>query len=83
MRKKIDTGVVTCDLCEKIAVEVLDSGSRCLIHSGDEKYFILQERVNTLKGLLSDIITHARAKQGSEDTFCHISEKIRTALWTT
>ncbi len=83
MRKKIDTGVVTCDLCEKIAVEVLDSGSRCLVHTGDIKYHILQERINTLKGLLGNIMAHARPKEGSEDTFSSISEEIRTALWVT
>ena len=81
MRKKVDTGVVSCDLCDRIAVEVLDSGSMCEDHAGDKKYHILQQRINRLKRLFGIIMTHATAKDGSEMDFSNISEEIRSILW--
>ena len=81
MRKKVDTGVVSCDLCDRIAVEVLDNGSRCEDHAGDKKYHILQERISRLKRLFGSIMTHGRAKDGSEVDFSNMSEEIKTTLW--
>ena len=62
MRKKVDTGVVSCDLCDRIAVEVLNNGSRCEDHAGDKKYHILQERISRLKRLFGSIMTNKNRK---------------------
>tara|TARA_R110002110_G_C13118136_1_gene687574 strand:- start:48 stop:299 length:252 start_codon:yes stop_codon:yes gene_type:complete len=81
MRKKVDTGVVTCDLCEKIAVEVLNDSALCEIHSGDQRYHQLKRQNIKFKHILSKILIHAAAKAGHEDEFCKISSQATTALW--
>ena len=83
MRKKVDTGVITCNLCEKIAVEVLNDDAWCDVHSGDPKYHQLNEQNIKLKGILSKILIYATAKAGHEDEFCKISSQATSALWGT
>ncbi len=83
MRKKVDTGIPTCDLCDKIAVEVLDSGSRCEKHTGDPAYFKLKDRNIELKTILAKILTHGTAKVGHENDYDVIYSEARKALWRT
>jgi len=83
MRKKVDTGVVTCDLCEKIAVELLNDGSRCEQHAGDQKYHSLNQQNIVLKNLLSKLLKCSTAKSGFEADFDKISSMVYTTLWNT
>ncbi len=83
MRKKVDTGVITCNLCEKIAVEVLNDDAWCEVHAGDPKYYKLNEQNVKLKTILSKILMYSMAKDGHEEEFCKISSQISTILWKT
>ena len=83
MKKHIDTGVMTCDLCNKIAVEVLASGSMCEQHAEDPRYYFLKQQNIKLKNLLSKFLTYGTAKSGFEEDFKKISSIASSALWDT
>jgi hypothetical protein len=79
----IETGVPICDLCDKIAVELNNSGSKCEHHAIDPKYYSLNQQNIALKSLLSKFLICSTAKSGFEDDFDKISAMIYTALWDT
>ena len=83
MRKKVDTGIPTCDLCDKIAVEVLDSGARCEKHTGDPSYFRLKGHNIELRAILAKILKHGTAKVGHERDYAMICHEAEQVLWRT
>ena len=83
MRKKVDTGVITCNLCEKIAVEVLNDDAWCEAHAADPKYHQLNEQNIKLKSVLAKILMYAAPKAGYEEDFYKISSQASMMLWKT
>ena len=81
MIKNIDTGIETCDLCDKIAVEVLSTGSRCVAHSGDPKNHSLLYSLDVLRRVLGAVLTHGRAKEGKEEEYLTAVNEATTQLW--
>ena len=81
MRKKVDTGVATCDLCDRIAVEVLSTGSRCVAHAGDPANYSLLCKIESLRRILGTVLKHGRAREGKEDEYFIATNEANAQLW--
>ena len=81
MIKNVDTGVATCDLCDRIAVEILPTGSRCVSHTGDPASHNLLYKIDALRRILGIVLTHGRAKEGKEQEYTAAVNEATTQLW--
>ena len=81
MNKKIDTGVVICDLCDRMAVDVLSTGNTCVTHTGDPETHSLLYRIDVLRRALGTVLTHGRAKEDKEEEYLIAVNEATMHLW--